>query len=52
MIQKRKKKLIKTGKFDKKSKLWIMAKKERQRRRGKIVRKDTKYSGRKRKPVF
>jgi len=35
-----------------KSKKWILNKKERQRRQGKDVRKDTKYSGRKRNQMF
>jgi len=35
-----------------KSKKWILNKKERQRRQGKEVRKDTKYSGRKRNQMF
>lgn len=35
-----------------KSKAWIKAKKERQRRQGKDVRKDSKYTGRKRKDRF
>lgn len=38
-----------TGKFGVKSRAWIGAKKERQRRQGKNVRADSKYSGRKRK---
>ena len=36
------------GKAPKKSREWIMEKKERRRRQGKEVRKDTKYTGRKR----
>jgi 18S rRNA (guanine1575-N7)-methyltransferase len=32
-----------------KSKEWILAKKERQRRQGKDVREDSKFSGRKRR---
>ncbi|XP_040194252.1 probable 18S rRNA (guanine-N(7))-methyltransferase [Rana temporaria] len=40
------------GKSVKKSKDWILEKKERRRRQGKEVRADTKYSGRKRKPNF
>ena len=35
-----------------KSKEWILNKKDRQRRQGKSVRKDTKFSGRKRKDKF
>ena len=31
---------------------WVMAKKERQRRQGKTVKRDSKYSGRKRKDRF
>jgi len=38
-----------TGKFSVKSKGWIDAKKQRQRRQGKDVRNDSKYSGQKRK---
>lgn len=37
------------GKFDIKSKGWINAKKDRQRRQGKEVRGDSKFTGRKRK---
>ncbi|XP_073472677.1 18S rRNA (guanine-N(7))-methyltransferase [Aquarana catesbeiana] len=40
------------GKSVKKSKDWILEKKERRRRQGKEVRADTKYSGRKRRPNF
>lgn len=40
------------GKSVKKSKDWIMEKKERRRRQGKDVRADTKYTGRHRKPRF
>ncbi|XP_072524896.1 18S rRNA (guanine-N(7))-methyltransferase [Salminus brasiliensis] len=40
------------GKSLKKSKDWIMEKKERRRRQGKDVRADTKYTGRHRKPRF
>lgn len=36
----------------KKSKEWILAKKERRRRQGRDVRPDSKYTGRKRKPRF
>lgn len=39
-------------KHDKKSRNWILDKKERQRRQGKEVRPDTKYSGRKRRGAF
>jgi 18S rRNA (guanine1575-N7)-methyltransferase len=35
-----------------KSRTWIIAKKEGQRRRGADIRPDTKYTGRKRKPRF
>eukprot|EP00033_Pygsuia_biforma_P002612 GCRY01002891.1.p1 GENE.GCRY01002891.1~~GCRY01002891.1.p1 ORF type:complete len:279 (-),score=54.00 GCRY01002891.1:17-853(-) len=42
----------KVKKVLKKSKDWIQAKKERQRRQGKDVRPDSKYSGRQRKPRF
>uniref|UniRef100_A0A8B9LIL0 18S rRNA (guanine-N(7))-methyltransferase n=1 Tax=Astyanax mexicanus TaxID=7994 RepID=A0A8B9LIL0_ASTMX len=41
-----------SGKSVKKSKDWIMEKKERRRRQGKDVRADTKYTGRHRKPRF
>lgn len=40
------------GKSVKKSRDWILEKKERRRRQGKEVRPDTKFSGRKRKPRF
>lgn len=40
------------GKSVKKSRDWILEKKERRRRQGKEVRADTKFSGRKRKPRF
>ncbi|XP_017547306.1 probable 18S rRNA (guanine-N(7))-methyltransferase [Pygocentrus nattereri] len=40
------------GKSVKKSKDWILEKKERQRRQGKEVRADTKYTGRQRRPRF
>ncbi|XP_063062318.1 probable 18S rRNA (guanine-N(7))-methyltransferase [Engraulis encrasicolus] len=40
------------GKSLKKSKDWIMEKKERRRRQGREVRADTKYTGRHRKPRF
>ncbi|XP_050985298.1 probable 18S rRNA (guanine-N(7))-methyltransferase [Labeo rohita] len=40
------------GKSAKKSKDWILEKKERRRRQGKEVRADTKYTGRHRKPRF
>ena len=35
-----------------KSRNWVMAKKERQRRQGRDVRMDSKYTGRKRNPAF
>ena len=43
----------KSGKngFDFKSKFWIYNKKERQRKQGKMVRVDSKYTGRKRKHI-
>jgi len=40
------------GKKVKKSRDWILEKKERQRKKGKDVRPDTKYTGRKRKDRF
>ncbi|XP_053207232.1 probable 18S rRNA (guanine-N(7))-methyltransferase [Panonychus citri] len=40
------------GKPPKKSREWILAKKERRRRQGKDVREDTKYTGRKRSGRF
>ncbi|KAJ8414487.1 hypothetical protein AAFF_G00036890 [Aldrovandia affinis] len=40
------------GKSVKKSKDWIVEKKERRRRQGREVRADTKYTGRQRKPRF
>uniref|UniRef100_A0A8C3PWU1 BUD23 rRNA methyltransferase and ribosome maturation factor n=1 Tax=Chrysolophus pictus TaxID=9089 RepID=A0A8C3PWU1_CHRPC len=40
------------GKSVKKSRDWILEKKERRRRQGKEVRADTKYTGRKRRPQF
>nr|XP_033778402.1 probable 18S rRNA (guanine-N(7))-methyltransferase [Geotrypetes seraphini] len=40
------------GKSVKKSKDWILEKKERRRRQGKEVRPDTRYTGRKRRPQF
>ncbi|XP_048840552.1 probable 18S rRNA (guanine-N(7))-methyltransferase [Brienomyrus brachyistius] len=40
------------GKSVKKSKDWVLEKKERRRRQGREVRADTKYTGRKRKPRF
>ncbi|KAL5017072.1 hypothetical protein ScPMuIL_006661 [Solemya velum] len=45
-------KQIRGSKNPKGSKNWILEKKERRRRQGKEVRADTKYTGRKRKPVF
>jgi 18S rRNA (guanine1575-N7)-methyltransferase len=51
-----KRKNLKTGKKNKhvktKSKEWILVKKERQRKQGQNVRPDSKYSGRKRNPMF
>ncbi|XP_020659587.2 18S rRNA (guanine-N(7))-methyltransferase [Pogona vitticeps] len=40
------------GKSVKKSRDWVLEKKERRRRQGKDVRADTKYTGRKRRPHF
>ncbi|XP_034276935.1 probable 18S rRNA (guanine-N(7))-methyltransferase isoform X1 [Pantherophis guttatus] len=40
------------GKSVKKSRDWVLEKKERRRRQGRNVRADTKYTGRKRKPHF
>lgn len=40
------------GKAPKKSRDWILAKKERRRRQGKETREDTKYTGRKRSGRF
>ncbi|KAL1022389.1 hypothetical protein UPYG_G00026270 [Umbra pygmaea] len=40
------------GKSAKKSKDWILEKKERRRRQGREVRADTKYTGRHRRPKF
>lgn len=40
------------GKPLKKSRDWILHKKERQRRQGKETRRDTKYTGRKRSDRF
>lgn len=48
----RKKRIKKRGKFDHKSRYWVYQKKERQRKQGKNVRIDTKYTGRKRKVYF
>jgi len=42
----------KNSRPDKKSRDWVLDKKERQRRQGKEVRPDTKYSGRKRPKAF
>lgn len=42
----------KKGKAKKGTKDWVMNKKERQRRQGKEVRPDSKYSGRRRKAAF
>merc|ERR1711935_717240 len=52
-FKKKIKKMTKNGKFEHKSKLWIAAKKERQRKQGKkVVKDDSKFSGRRRKPKF
>ncbi|XP_029468912.1 probable 18S rRNA (guanine-N(7))-methyltransferase [Rhinatrema bivittatum] len=40
------------GKSAKKSRDWILEKKERRRRQGKVVRVDSRYTGRKRRPHF
>ena len=48
----RKKRIKKRDKFNFKSRYWIYQKKERQRKQGKSVRPDTKYTGRKRKVYF
>ncbi|XP_039363982.1 probable 18S rRNA (guanine-N(7))-methyltransferase isoform X3 [Mauremys reevesii] len=40
------------GKSVKKSRDWVLEKKERRRRQGKEVRADTRYTGRKRRPRF
>ncbi|XP_015269034.1 PREDICTED: probable 18S rRNA (guanine-N(7))-methyltransferase [Gekko japonicus] len=40
------------GRSVKKSRDWVLEKKERRRRQGKEVRADTKYTGRKRRPHF
>ena len=40
------------GRASVKSREWIVSKKERQRRQGKVVMADSKYTGRKRKPRF
>lgn len=45
----RKNKSSKNGKFSFKSKFWVYNKKERQRKQGKLVRVDSKFTGRKRK---
>ncbi len=50
--RRRKKRIKKNGKFDFKSRYWVYNKKERQRKQGKAVRVDTKYTGRKRKNYF
>ena len=42
----------KWGKPPKKSKDWILEKKERRRRQGKETKHESKYTGRKRRPVF
>lgn len=46
------KKSEKKGKFATKSKFWIYEKKDKQRKQGTKVRKDTKYTGRKRRVYF
>jgi 18S rRNA (guanine1575-N7)-methyltransferase len=51
-IQRQKKKLRKSNKFQSKSKVWIFKKKEAQRSQGREVRPDTKYTGRRRKVYF
>lgn len=50
--EKRSNKRRRVDKPIKKSKEWILAKKERQRKQGKDVRPDTKYTGRKRPMGF
>lgn len=52
-VKKKIRKGRKNGKdgFDFKSKFWIYNKKERQRKQGKMVRVDSKYTGRKRKHI-
>ena len=45
-------KQLRGGKNAKKSRDWIRDKKERARRKGKEVRPDSKYTGRKRKDHF
>lgn len=45
-------KQIRAGKSAKKSRDWVIEKKERRRRQGKEVRDDSKYTGRKRKGAF
>lgn len=58
LITKRRKKikklkqLRKTGKFEKGSKMWVYAKKERQRRKGMTVKTDSKYTGRRRRKIM
>ena len=47
----KKRKGAKNGKFNFKSKYWVYNKKERQRKQGKLVRVDSKYTGRKRKRI-
>ena len=42
----------KNGRAPYKSRNWVLDKKETQRKRGQQVRKDTKYTGRKRKDKF
>ena len=51
-VSKKVKKHVKIKTNKKKSKNWIMQKKERQRMKGATVKRDSKYSGRKRKPYF
>jgi 18S rRNA (guanine1575-N7)-methyltransferase len=48
----RKEKVIRKGKHGSKTKEWILHKKETERNRGKAVRPDTKYTGRKRPTKF
>lgn len=45
-------KQLRAGKAPKKSRDWVMEKKERRRRQGKEVREDNKYTGRKRRGAF
>jgi 18S rRNA (guanine1575-N7)-methyltransferase len=41
-----------SGRKRESTKQWIMRKKERDRRKGKVVKKDSKYTGRKRRIAF